>query len=118
MYDEEPDDSYLLTQIRLKCDPEFFPEGADWSSQTFLNCYLCGIETDGFRQGVDHIRSQHPDALSRDKNAPCIVCPKLFARMDHLKKHVWSHVNRVYPGVPPHFISADPRKPKPIAYEK
>ena len=33
--------------------------------------------------------------------------------MDHLKKHVWSHVNRVNPGVPPHFVSADPRKPKP-----
>lgn len=117
-YDEDMDESYLVTQIRLKCDPEFFPEGQDWSSQTCLNCYICGDETDGFRQSVDHMRAQHPDSLTRDKNAPCIVCPKLFARMDHLKKHVWSHVNRVYPGVPPHFVSADPRKPKPIGYEK
>ena len=59
-----------------------------------------------FRHGVEHIRSDHPEVLTRDKNAPCIVCPKLFGRMDHLKKHVWSHVNRVNPGVPPHFISA------------
>ena len=59
-----------------------------------------------FRHGVEHIRSDHPETLTRDKNAPCIVCPKLFGRMDHLKKHVWSHVNRVNPGVPPHFISA------------
>ena len=117
-YDEDIDESYLLTQIRLKCDPDFFPDGQDWSSQTCLTCYICGTETDGFRQSVDHMRAQHPDSLSRDKNAPCIVCPKLFARMDHLKKHVWSHVNRVYPGVPPHFVSTDPRKPKPIGYEK
>ena len=67
-----------------------------------------------FRHGVEHIRNDHPETLTRDKNAPCISCPKLFGRMDHLKKHVWSHVNRVNPGVPPHFVSADPRKPKPL----
>ena len=67
-----------------------------------------------FRHGVEHIRSDHPETLTRDKNAPCIVCPKLFGRMDHLKKHVWSHVNRVNPGVPPHFISAGklPQSPR------
>ena len=36
-------------QIRLKCDPEYFPEGTDWSTQVYFNCYLCGLETDGFR---------------------------------------------------------------------
>ena len=24
--------------------------------------------------------------------------------MDHLKKHVWSHVNKISPGIPPHFV--------------
>ena len=47
--DEEQDASYLNLQIRLKCDPEYFPEGTDWSSQTFFNCYICNVETDGFR---------------------------------------------------------------------
>ena len=102
--DEDQDSSYLNIQIRLKCDPEYFPEGTDWSSQTFFNCYICGVETDGFRNSVNHIRSVHPEHMTRDKNAPCIVCPKLFARMDHLKKHVWSHVNKVSPGIPPHFV--------------
>ena len=77
----------------------------------FFNCYLCGSETDGFRQSVEHIRIEHSETLTRDKNAPCIVCPKLFGRMDHLKKHVWSHVNRLFPGVPPHFLlNHDPKK--------
>ena len=76
--DEEQDSSYLNIQIRLKCDPEYFPEGTDWSSQTFFNCYICGVETDGFRNSVNHIRSVHPEHMTRDKNAPCIVCPKLF----------------------------------------
>ena len=35
--DEDQDSSYLNLQIRLKCDPEYFPEGTDWSSQTFFN---------------------------------------------------------------------------------
>ena len=67
-------EDFIDFQIRLKCDPEFFPEGTDWSTQTYFNCYLCGIETDGFRSSVDHLRSQHPEALTRDKNAPCIWC--------------------------------------------
>ena len=70
----------------------------------FFYSYLCGVETDGFRNSVNHVRQVHPQALTRDKNAPCIVCPKLFARMDHLKKHVWSHVNKISPGIPPHFV--------------
>ena len=106
-------------QIRLKCDPDQFPEGSDWSSQTVFNCFLCGCETEGFRSSVDHLRQVHPETITRDKNAPCIVCPKLFARMDHLKKHVWSHVNRVFPGVPPHFIFAtEPRSSKSVKQEK
>ena len=36
-------------QIRLKCEPEYFPEGSDWSTQAYFNCYLCSLETDGFR---------------------------------------------------------------------
>ena len=70
-----------------------------------------------FLHSVNHIRQVHPDALTRDKNAPCIVCPKLFARMDHLKKHVWSHVNKISPGIPPHFIGppggGDLNRPRP-----
>ena len=38
--DEDQDSSYLNLQIRLKCDPEYFPEGTDWSSQTFFNWYV------------------------------------------------------------------------------
>jgi hypothetical protein len=103
----DDDDSYLNFQIRLKKEPNFFPDGCDWSSQTYFNCFICGTETDGFRASVDHIRTAHAETLTRDKNCACIVCPKLFARMDHLKKHVWSHVNRVSPGVPPHFANAN-----------
>lgn len=109
---EDDDDESLDSQIKLKCDPQEFPIGTDWSSNVLLKCHYCGLETDGFRQGVDHVRDQHWETLTRDKNSPCVVCPKLFGRMDHLKKHVWSHVNRVFPGVPAHFIMTDPKKPK------
>ncbi len=101
---EGDEDAMLAMQIRLKMDFNDFPAGTDWSSQTYFNCYICGSEVDGFRDGVEHVRYSHADTLTRDKNCPCVVCPKLFARMDHLKKHVWSHVNRVIPGIPSHFI--------------
>ena len=49
-FDFEDDEVGLIDfQIRLKCDPEYFPEGSDWSTQVYFNCYLCGLETDGFR---------------------------------------------------------------------
>ena len=59
---------------------------------------MCSVEIDGFREGVKHVRQNHPETLFEDKACPCIVCPKRFARMDHLKNHVYSHVNRIRPG--------------------
>ena len=88
--------------IRLKLDPDEYPEGVDWSTQTFFTCYLCQVEIDGFRESVKHIRVTHPESLYEDKACPCIVCPKRFARMDHLKNHLYSHVNRIRPGMPKH----------------
>ena len=63
------------------------------------------VEIDGFREGVKHIRNFHPDTLVSDKACPCILCPKRFARMDHLKNHLYSHVNRVRPGIAKHNLS-------------
>ena len=60
---------------------------------------MCSVEIDGFREGVKHVRQNHPETLFEDKACPCIVCPKRFARMDHLKNHVYSHVNRIRPGL-------------------
>ena len=59
---------------------------------------MCNMEIDGFREGVKHVRQNHPDTLFEDKACPCVICPKRFARMDHLKNHVYSHVNRIRPG--------------------
>ena len=53
--------------------------------------YLCGVEVDGFRDGVKHVRHAHPETLIEDKACPCIICPKRFGRMDHLKNHVYAH---------------------------
>ena len=48
--DNEGEEMDLIDfQIRLKCEPEYFPEGSDWSTQAYFNCYLCSLETDGFR---------------------------------------------------------------------
>lgn len=103
---DDDDDDIESGQIRFKMAPEDFPDGVDWSTQTVFSCYLCGTECDGFRSSVGHIRQVHADSLVEDKAAPCIVCPKLFARMDHLKNHVWSHVNKVKPdGVAKHSMT-------------
>ena len=61
------------------------------------------MEIDGFREGVKHVRQNHPDTLFEDKACPCVICPKRFARMDHLKNHVYSHVNRIRPGMYSYF---------------
>ena len=69
---------------------------------------MCSVEIDGFREGVKHVRQNHPETLFEDKACPCIVCPKRFARMDHLKNHVYSHVNRIRPGLSRNNISTFP----------
>ena len=73
---------------------------------------MCSVEIDGFREGVKHVRQNHPETLFEDKACPCIVCPKRFARMDHLKNHVYSHVNRIRPGLLIDFVFQKPRKLK------
>ena len=73
---------------------------------------MCSVEIDGFREGVKHVRQNHPETLFEDKACPCIVCPKRFARMDHLKNHVYSHVNRIRPGLLIDFFFQKPRKLK------
>jgi hypothetical protein len=90
--------SPLLQQCavrRFKSPPGIATSKKDWSTETVFSCYLCQEECDGFGESVTHMRQRHPEVLRGDKTAHCVVCDKVFARRDHLKNHVWRHVNRV-----------------------
>ncbi len=86
---------FLKSFYRFKTSPTSYTSGKDWSTETVFSCYICFAECDGFGVSVTHIRQNHPDVIENDKTAHCIVCPKNFARRDHLKNHLWRHVNRV-----------------------
>ena len=82
--------------FRFKISPNKFSSEKDWSTDTVFSCYICFAECEGFADSVTHIREDHPEVLEGEKTAHCIVCPKVFARRDHLKNHLWRHVNRVH----------------------
>ena len=68
-----------------------FKDVSMFTESLIIFSYLCGVEVDGFRDGVKHVRHAHPETLIEDKACPCIICPKRFGRMDHLKNHVYAH---------------------------
>ena len=43
----------------------------------------------------------HP-VENNEQETGCPICPKTFTKIDHLKNHVWRHVNRVFPGTSKH----------------
>ena len=76
----------------------------DWSQTCELTCTLCvnavggGTVTSsdqvliGVQASVDHMRDLHPEHVTADKRNVCAFCLHAFARRDHLKKHIPSHV--------------------------
>ena len=50
---------------------------------------------------ASHMKHIHPVENSEQETG-CPICPKTFTKIDHLKNHVWRHVNRVFPGTSKH----------------
>ena len=49
---------------------------------------------------ASHMKHIHP--VENNQETACPICPKTFKKIDHLKNHVWRHVNRVFPGTSKH----------------
>ena len=47
---------------------------------------------------ASHMKHIHP-VENNEQETGCPICPKTFTKIDHLKNHVWRHVNRVIPGM-------------------
>ena len=50
---------------------------------------------------ASHMKHIHP-VENNEQETGCPICPKTFTKIDHLKNHVWRHVNRVFPGTSKH----------------
>jgi uncharacterized Zn-finger protein len=77
------------------------PTDSDWSSRNLFTCRICEKKCDGFHMAVSHMKHIHFSAENTEEqqiNNSCPLCPKTFRKIDHLKNHVWRHVNRVLPG--------------------
>ena len=70
----------------------------EWSRDTAFRCHACGLSIDGFSASVSHMTEEHYHLSDGDRCAICVLCGKAFGRRDHLKNHVWSHVNKVRTG--------------------
>ena len=77
------------------------PSDIDWSSRAILTCRVCEKKCDGFHMAASHMKHIHP-VLDNEQDTACPICPKTFRKIDHLKNHVWRHVNRVFPGTSKH----------------
>ena len=62
-------------------------------------CYKCSEDCQGYKSAVDHMVSEHDGVLAEDgsKQHLCALCPKVFGRRDHLKRHMYGHVENKAP---------------------
>ena len=66
-----------------------------------MTCRVCEKKCDGFHMAASHMKHIHP-VENNEQETGCPICPKTFTKIDHLKNHVWRHVNRVFPGTSKH----------------
>ncbi len=77
----------------------FDDDSKKWVSEHIFSCYKCSEECRGYKSAVDHMASQHDGGLAEDGSRQhfCAVCPKVFGRRDHLKRHMYGHVENKTP---------------------